>query len=60
MTQPYKIHLDVCCLNRPFDDWAQPRIRLEAEQINFAVQNPLTWMMEADTDLEDQNNDDPS
>ena len=28
-----KIYLDVCCLNRPFDDWQQPRIRLEAEAI---------------------------
>lgn len=25
--------MDVCCLNRPFDDWTQPRIRLEAEAI---------------------------
>ena len=33
MTQPYRISLDVCCLNRPFDDWAQPRIRLEAEAV---------------------------
>ena len=29
----YEIYLDVCCLNRPFDDWTQPRIRLEAEAI---------------------------
>ncbi|MCU0550352.1 MAG: PIN domain-containing protein [Leptolyngbya sp. Prado105] len=28
-----KIYMDVCCLNRPFDDWTQPRIRLEAEAI---------------------------
>jgi predicted nucleic acid-binding protein len=28
-----KIYLDVCCLNRPFDDQAQDRIRLEAEAI---------------------------
>jgi len=28
-----KIYLDVCCLNRPFDDWTQPRIRLEAEAV---------------------------
>ncbi|MGD1907137.1 MAG: type II toxin-antitoxin system VapC family toxin [Leptolyngbyaceae cyanobacterium] len=33
MIQPNKIYLDVCCLNRPFDDWIQPRIRLEAEAI---------------------------
>lgn len=29
----HKIYLDVCCLNRPFDDWAQERVRLEGESI---------------------------
>jgi predicted nucleic acid-binding protein len=33
-----KIYLDVCCLNRPFDDQAQHRIHLEAEAI-LAVLN---------------------
>ena len=28
-----KIYLDVSCLNRPFDDQAQVRIRLEAEAV---------------------------
>jgi len=28
-----KIYLDVCCLNRPFDDQRQDRIRLESEAI---------------------------
>jgi predicted nucleic acid-binding protein len=28
-----KIYLDACCLNRPFDDQSQNRIRLEAEAI---------------------------
>jgi predicted nucleic acid-binding protein len=28
-----KIYLDVCCLNRPFDDQAQDRIHLETESI---------------------------
>ena len=28
-----KIYLDVCCLNRPFDEMNQDRIRLEAEAI---------------------------
>ncbi|HEY2883391.1 MAG TPA: PIN domain-containing protein [Pirellulales bacterium] len=28
-----KIYLDVSCLNRPFDDQSQPRIRLEAEAV---------------------------
>ena len=28
-----KIYLDACCLNRPFDDQTQERIRLEAEAV---------------------------
>ncbi len=28
-----KVYLDACCLNRPFDDQSQPRIRLETEAI---------------------------
>jgi predicted nucleic acid-binding protein len=28
-----KIYLDVCCLNRPFDDHTQERIRLESEAV---------------------------
>jgi predicted nucleic acid-binding protein len=28
-----KVYLDVCCLNRPFDDQTQDRIRLEAEAV---------------------------
>ena len=28
-----RIYLDVCCLNRPFDDQRQERIRLEAEAV---------------------------
>ncbi|NJM00763.1 MAG: PIN domain-containing protein [Synechococcaceae cyanobacterium SM2_3_2] len=28
-----RIYLDVCCLNRPFDDQSQERIRLEAEAV---------------------------
>ncbi|MHB1420656.1 MAG: PIN domain-containing protein [Bacillota bacterium] len=28
-----RIYLDACCLNRPFDDQTQDRIRLEAEAI---------------------------
>ncbi len=33
MSLNYKIYLDVCCLNRPFDDQTQFRIRLETEAI---------------------------
>jgi predicted nucleic acid-binding protein len=28
-----RIYLDACCLNRPFDDQSQPRVRLEAEAV---------------------------
>lgn len=28
-----RIYLDVCCLNRPFDDPGQDRVRLEAEAV---------------------------
>jgi predicted nucleic acid-binding protein len=31
--QNLKLYLDVCCLNRPFDDQTQARIRLEAEAV---------------------------
>lgn len=29
----YKIYLDACCLNRPFDDQTQPRIYIEAQAV---------------------------
>lgn len=32
-----KIYLDVCCLNRPFDNQEQERIRLESEAILFIM-----------------------
>ena len=28
-----RIYLDVCCLNRPFDDLSQDRVRLESEAV---------------------------
>lgn len=33
-----KIYLDACCLNRPFDDQRQPRVRLETEAISLTLQ----------------------
>ncbi len=33
-----KIYLDTCCLNRPFDDQRQPRIRLEAEAVTLIME----------------------
>jgi predicted nucleic acid-binding protein len=32
-----KIYLDVSCLNRPFDDQTQPRIRLESEAVTMIL-----------------------
>jgi predicted nucleic acid-binding protein len=32
-----RIYLDVCCLNRPFDDQRQPRIRMESEAITLVL-----------------------
>jgi predicted nucleic acid-binding protein len=34
-----KIYLDVCCLNRPFDDQTQTRIHLEAEAVLAIIQS---------------------
>jgi len=31
MTLKYKVYLDNCCFNRPYDDQIQPLIRLETE-----------------------------
>ena len=33
MSNPLRIFLDVCCLNRPFDDRRQSRIALEAQAV---------------------------
>ena len=33
-----KVYLDACCLNRPFDDQSQPRVRLEAEAIALILE----------------------
>ncbi|MBK1988984.1 PIN domain-containing protein [Sphaerospermopsis aphanizomenoides BCCUSP55] len=33
MSKQYRIYLDACCLNRPFDDQTQSRIYLEAQAI---------------------------
>jgi predicted nucleic acid-binding protein len=33
MNPSYRIYLDACCLNRPFDDQSQPRIALETQAV---------------------------
>ncbi len=43
-----KIYLDACCLNRPFDDQSQERIRLESEAVvlllNRLQQQQAEWV----------------
>lgn len=39
MKQVYTIYLDACCLNRPFDDQNQDRIRMETESIIILLKN---------------------
>lgn len=43
-----KIYLDVCCLNRPFDDQTQDRVHLEAEAVlsifKYAERGELLWL----------------
>jgi predicted nucleic acid-binding protein len=45
--QPLKIYLDVCCLNRPFDDWSQERVRLEGDAVLSIMQRVRsgTWQL---------------
>lgn len=42
-----RIYLDVCCLNRPFDDHAQDRVRLESEAVLTILSRGQTerWML---------------
>ena len=37
MRRAKRIYLDVCCLNRPFDNQSQQRVRLEAEAIKSVL-----------------------
>jgi predicted nucleic acid-binding protein len=47
MSKDYLIYLDVCCLNRPFDDQKQDRIRLETEAIIIILNKCTTetWQL---------------
>ena len=56
------VYLDLCCLNRPFDDQHQPRVRLEAEAIlgliELARHGELRWIGSDILDLESSRNPD--
>lgn len=57
-----KVYLDICCLNRPFDDQTQERIRLEAEALLLileAVQESRCELIGSRVlDVENRNNPD--
>ena len=41
-----KVYLDVCCFNRPFDDHAQDRVRLESEAVLVILEHAQSRMWE--------------
>ena len=51
-----KIYLDVCCLNRPFDDQTQARVRLEAQAVlailDRVSEGKWEWVSSEAVDLE--------
>lgn len=55
-------YLDLCCLNRPFDEQHQPRVRLEAEAvlglIHLAILGELRWVTSDVLELESGRNPD--
>lgn len=56
------VYLDLCCLNRPFDDQHQPRIRVEAEAVLGLIQlarlGVLKWVTSDVLELESSRNPD--
>ncbi len=58
----YRVYLDVCCLNRLYDDQAQLRIRLETEAILEIITNCQLgkWELIISTVLESEINKTPS
>jgi hypothetical protein len=59
-----KFYLDVCCLNRPFDDQSQGRIRLESDAVILILENAKQrnwrWVSSRVVDLEVARISDPN
>jgi hypothetical protein len=55
-------YLDLCCLNRPFDEQHQPRVRLETEAvlglIQLSILGKLRWVTSDALELESSQNPD--
>ncbi|MDZ7792173.1 MAG: PIN domain-containing protein [Spirochaetia bacterium] len=51
-----RVYLDVCCLNRPFDDQEQERIHLESEAVRYILKHirlgDVIWIGSSVLDLE--------
>lgn len=51
-----RIYLDVCCLNRPFNDQRQKRVRLESEAVRAILamidQGHVIWVTSDAVELE--------
>ena len=58
-----RIYLDVCCLQRPFDDPRQARVHFEAEAVKLILAQveagELTWIASEIVDYEIAQNPDP-
>ncbi|MBE9069353.1 PIN domain-containing protein [Leptolyngbya cf. ectocarpi LEGE 11479] len=61
MSQNWRIYLDACCLNRPFDDQNQPRIALEAQAILTILRKcqSAQWQLITSTALDVELNQTP-
>jgi predicted nucleic acid-binding protein len=59
----WRIYLDVCCLNRPFDDQSQERIHLETEAVESILlhveRGDWCWVGSQAVQFEVQNRTDP-
>ena len=47
MLNSMKVYMDACCLNRPFDDQGQDRVRAATViRPGVRVANPVIWFLE--------------
>lgn len=58
------VYLDACCLNRPFDDQAQPRVHLESEAVLIILarfkQREWEWLGSPVLDMEIEQTTEPT
>ena len=52
----WRIYMDVCCLNRPFDDLSQDRVNLEAEAVLSIISHceNSAWSLIASSAIDDE------